>query len=72
MESFYAPRNPITGAFYMAHFNKHEEPYFIERDLVTTALDLQRLVFPWIEHTFDKDMLEKTVSWVQECDQEME
>ncbi|KAG0009279.1 hypothetical protein BGZ82_004120, partial [Podila clonocystis] len=22
MESFYAPRNPIIGVFYMAHFNK--------------------------------------------------
>ncbi|KAI1280072.1 hypothetical protein EDD11_001438, partial [Mortierella claussenii] len=33
MEAFYAPKNPTIGAFYMAHFNKPGERYFIERDL---------------------------------------
>ncbi|KAF9535224.1 hypothetical protein BGW38_010432, partial [Lunasporangiospora selenospora] len=33
MESFYAPKNPVIGVFYMAHFNKPDQPYLIERDL---------------------------------------
>ena len=72
MESFYAPKNPIIGAFYMAHFNKPSEPYLIERDLVTPPLELQRLIFPWIERTFDLDDPGKTPSWIVECDQEMQ
>ncbi|KAG9071718.1 hypothetical protein KI688_005933 [Linnemannia hyalina] len=71
MESFYAPKNLITGAFYMAHFNKPSEPYLIERDLVTPPLELQRLIFPWIERSFDLDDPGKTPSWIAECDQEM-
>ena len=71
MESFYAPKNPIIGAFYMAHFNKPSEPYLIERDLVTPPLELQRLIFPWIERSFDLDDPGKTLSWIAECDQEM-
>lgn len=43
MEAFYAPKSPITGAFYMAHFNKTNGPYCIERDLVMPPLELQRL-----------------------------
>ncbi|KAK3805719.1 MAG: hypothetical protein JOS17DRAFT_612678 [Linnemannia elongata] len=72
MESFYAPKNPIIGAFYMAHFNKPSEPYLIERDLVTPPLELQRLIFPWVERTFDLDDPGKTPSWIVECDQEMQ
>ncbi|ORY99697.1 hypothetical protein BCR41DRAFT_215009 [Lobosporangium transversale] len=72
MQAFYAPMIPITGAFYMAHFNKIDEPYFIERDLVTPPLALQRLIFPWIEDNFKTDMPQKTQSWIKECDQEME
>ncbi|KAF9079240.1 hypothetical protein BGX27_006748, partial [Mortierella sp. AM989] len=71
MESFYAPKNPIIGAFYMTHFHERQQPYVIERDLVTPPLELQRLIFPWIEHTFDKDMPQKTPSWIDECDKAM-
>lgn len=71
MEAYYVPKNPIIGAFYMAHFNKDNEPYFIERDSVVPPLSLQRLIFPWIESTFDNDMPEKTESWITECDQAM-
>ncbi|KAI8606631.1 hypothetical protein EDD21DRAFT_410014 [Dissophora ornata] len=49
-----------------------DEPYFIERDLVTPPLSLQPLIFPWIESSFNKDMPWKTDSWIKECDQEME
>ncbi|KAF9536139.1 hypothetical protein BGW38_010290, partial [Lunasporangiospora selenospora] len=71
MEAFYAPKNPIIGAFYMAHFNKPDKPYLLERDLVTPPLPLQRLIFPWIEHEFDGDDPGKTPSWIKECDEEM-
>ncbi|KAF9122110.1 hypothetical protein BGX30_002203 [Mortierella sp. GBA39] len=63
--------NPIIGAFYMAHFNKPNEPYLIERDLVTPPLELQRLIFPWIERSFDLDDPGKPPSWIAKCDQEM-
>ena len=75
LENFYAPKNPIIGVFYMAHFNKTEEPYFIVRDLVTPPLVLQRLIFPWIESSFDKDYENEPgerKEWVKECDKEME
>ncbi|KAF9921924.1 hypothetical protein BGZ67_000179 [Mortierella alpina] len=71
MEAYYVPKNPIIGAFYMAHFNKDNEPHFIERDSIVPPLSLQRLIFPWIESTFDNDMPDKTESWIQECDQAM-
>ncbi|CAO3571403.1 unnamed protein product [Mortierella alpina] len=71
MEAYYVPKNPIIGAFYMAHFNKDNEPYFIERDSVVPPLSLQRLIFPWIESTFDNDLPAKTESWIMECDQAM-
>ncbi|KAF9895658.1 hypothetical protein BX616_009130, partial [Lobosporangium transversale] len=58
------------GAFCMAQFGPNE-PYFIERDLVTPPLELQRLVFPWIEENFDKDMPERADSWREECTKEM-
>ncbi|KAG0253526.1 hypothetical protein BGZ95_006299, partial [Linnemannia exigua] len=47
------------------------EPYLVERDLITPPLELQRLLFPWIEHSFDLDDPGKTHSWILECDQEM-
>ncbi|KAG0366475.1 hypothetical protein BGZ54_005281 [Gamsiella multidivaricata] len=75
MENFYAPKNPIIGAYYIVHFNKSEEPCFIERDLVASPLTLQRLVFPWIEHASDKDYKdqpEKKKDWGKECNKETE
>jgi hypothetical protein len=71
MESFYAPKNPIIGAFYMAHFNKPSEPYLIERNLATPPLELQRLIFPWIEKNVRSGRPGKTPSWQIECEQEM-
>ncbi|KAF9999944.1 hypothetical protein BGZ79_006469 [Entomortierella chlamydospora] len=71
MEAAHPPELPIHGAFIMAHF-KENEGYFLERDLVTPPLPLQRFIFPWIENTFEKDMPERTASWVEECDREME
>lgn len=71
MENFYAPKNPIVGAFYMAHFNDRDAPYFIERDMVNPPLELQRKIFPWIETSF-KDIPDKDASWVEECNAEME
>ncbi|KAI7822734.1 hypothetical protein BC939DRAFT_503733 [Gamsiella multidivaricata] len=46
---------------------------FIERDLVTPPLQLQRLIFPWIEDTFvnDEGLSWKTPSWIEECDKEI-
>ncbi|KAF9969414.1 hypothetical protein BGZ73_008230, partial [Actinomortierella ambigua] len=70
MENFYAPKNPTRGAFCLAHFAPNE-PYILERDLVTPPIDLQRLLFPWIESNFDDDMSEKATSWREECVKEM-
>ena len=69
MEAFYAPRNPINGAFAMAHFKN--EPYFIERDLVTPPLELQRKIFSCIEDTFDVDHPELRDSWIKDCESQM-
>lgn len=69
MEAFYAPRNPINGAFMMAHFKN--EPYFIERDLVTPPLELQWKIFSWIEETFDVDHPELQDSWIKDCESQM-
>src|SRR5690554_3242564 len=72
MEAFYGPKNPIMGAFYMAHFNDHVNPYFIERDLVVPPLELQRLISPWIEYSFDKDQPSHAHVWKLECDAKMQ
>ncbi|GJJ75411.1 hypothetical protein EMPS_07769 [Entomortierella parvispora] len=73
MENFYAPKNPVIGAFYMAHFNHMDKPYLIERDLVTPPLDLQRQIFPWIEKVFDDPRIKRLApSWIKTCDEEME
>jgi hypothetical protein len=71
MENFYAPKNPIIGAFYMAHFNKKEEPYLIERDLVSPPKELQRLIFPWIEESFN-DLPDFAPEWKKLCVKEMD
>ncbi|KAG0010297.1 hypothetical protein BGZ82_003515, partial [Podila clonocystis] len=70
--AFYAPKNPVTGAFYMAHFNKPDEPYFIERNIHTPPLDLQRAIFPWIEDIFNVDQPGRKETWKKELDNEME
>lgn len=67
-EAFYAPKNPVTGAFYMAHFNKPDEPYFVDRNIHTPPLDLQRAIFPWIEDTFDVDQPGRKETWKKELD----
>ncbi|KAF9566214.1 hypothetical protein BGW38_008878, partial [Lunasporangiospora selenospora] len=41
------------------------------RDLVTPPLELQRLIFPWIERSFDSEDPGKRQSWIEECDEEM-
>ncbi|KAF8924619.1 hypothetical protein BGZ58_001617 [Dissophora ornata] len=69
MVVYYLPKNPAVGAFYMAHFNKIGESYFIKRDLVTPLLPLQHLSYPLIERAFNKDMPWRTDSWIKECDQ---
>ncbi|GJJ71713.1 hypothetical protein EMPS_04070 [Entomortierella parvispora] len=57
----------------MAHFNHMDKPYFIERDLVTPPLDLQRQVSPWIEKVFDDPRIKRLASsWIKTCDEEME
>ncbi|GJJ67805.1 hypothetical protein EMPS_00151 [Entomortierella parvispora] len=69
MEAVNAPRNPVNGAFAMAHFQN--EPYFVERDLVTPPLELQRKIFSWIEKTFDVDHPELRDSWIEDCQSQM-
>ncbi|GJJ67844.1 hypothetical protein EMPS_00190 [Entomortierella parvispora] len=69
MEAFYAPRNPVNGAFAMAHFQN--EPYFIERDFITPPLELQRKIFSGIEETFDVDHPELRDSWIEDCQSQM-
>ncbi|KAF9964554.1 hypothetical protein BGZ70_006308 [Mortierella alpina] len=62
--------NPVNAAFCLAHY-KDTEPYIIERDCVAPPLSLQRLIFPWIEHSFANDMPAKTEAWIKECDRAM-
>ncbi|KAG0304649.1 hypothetical protein BGZ99_002328, partial [Dissophora globulifera] len=71
--SFTSSHNKVeVGTFCMAHFRR-DEPYLIERDLVTPPLESQRLIFPWIEDAFmnDEEMRWKTESWIEECRKEM-
>lgn len=67
-QAFYAPKNPVMGAFYMAHFNKPDELYFIEHNIHTLPLDLQRAIFPWIKDTFDVDEPGCKETWKREFD----
>ncbi|KAF9404989.1 hypothetical protein BGZ94_003826 [Podila epigama] len=69
--AYYGPKNPFNSAFYMALFNKDNEPNVIERDSVIPPPSLQRLIVPWIEGSFQNDMPERTESWIKECDQDM-
>jgi hypothetical protein len=73
MMSFYAPKNPIKGAYYMAHFNGTDEPYILERDLVPPPPELQHMLFGWIEHVFDSDgpSDETAKAWHATCLAEM-
>ncbi|KAK3807502.1 MAG: hypothetical protein J3R72DRAFT_499432 [Linnemannia gamsii] len=73
MMSFYAPKNPIKGAYFMAHFNGTDEPCILERDLVPPPPELQRMLFGWIEHVFDSDGSsdETAEAWHATCLAEM-
>ncbi|KAF9108119.1 hypothetical protein BGX27_008457 [Mortierella sp. AM989] len=54
----------------MAMFKENEQ-YFLERDLVNPPLELRRLVFPWVESTFDEDDPGSRSSWIEDCNQGM-
>ncbi|KFH69369.1 hypothetical protein MVEG_04182 [Podila verticillata NRRL 6337] len=69
--SFYAPKNPIKGAYFMAHFNGTDEPYILERDLIPPPPELQQMVFDWIEHVFDGQGDEVIMAWHKTCIEEM-
>ncbi|KAG0009088.1 hypothetical protein BGZ81_003645, partial [Podila clonocystis] len=56
----------------MAHFNKPDEPYFIERNIHPPPLELQRAIFPWIEDIFNVDQPGRKETWKKELDNEME
>ncbi|KAG0312590.1 hypothetical protein BG000_006185, partial [Podila horticola] len=71
MMSFYAPKNPIKGAYFMAHFNGTDEPYILECDLVPPPPELQCMLFNWIEHIFDGSSDETVKAWHATCHAEM-
>ncbi|GJJ71587.1 hypothetical protein EMPS_03937 [Entomortierella parvispora] len=71
MMSFYAPKNPIKGAYYMAHFNGTDEPYILARDLAVPPAELQRLVFPWLEDAFNGCSDDVVKDWHKTCELEM-
>lgn len=71
MMSFYAPKNPIKGAYFMSHFNGTDEPYILDRDLVVPPPELQRLVFPWLEDAFNGSSEETVDAWHKTCALEM-
>ena len=71
MMSFYAPKNPIKGAYFMAHFNGTDEPYILERDLIPPPTELQVMLFGWIEHVFDGQDDGIIEAWHKTCMEEM-
>jgi len=71
MRSFYAPKNPIKGAYFMAHFNGTDEPYILERDLVPPPLELQCKIFSWVEDVFNGGSEEAIKAWHKTCSMEM-
>ncbi|KAH7030280.1 hypothetical protein BKA57DRAFT_226050 [Linnemannia elongata] len=71
MMSFYAPKNPIKGAYFMAHFNGTDEPYILERDLVPPPPELQVMLFGWIEQVFDGHDDRIVEAWHKTCMEEM-
>ncbi|KAG0271712.1 hypothetical protein BGZ96_005662, partial [Linnemannia gamsii] len=71
MMSFYAPKNPIKGAYFMAHFNGTDEPYILERDLIPPPQELQVMLFDWIEHVFDGHDDSIVDAWRKTCKEEM-
>ncbi|GJJ77567.1 hypothetical protein EMPS_09926 [Entomortierella parvispora] len=56
----------FPGAFAMAGF--HNERYRLARDCLTPPLELQRLVFPWIEDQCTED---NRAAWRKKCDEIM-
>ncbi|KAG0344951.1 hypothetical protein BG005_001563 [Podila minutissima] len=69
--SFYAPKNPIKGAYFMAHFSGTDEPYILEHDLIPPPPELQQMVFDWIKHVFDGQDEEVIMAWHKTCMEEM-
>ncbi|KAF9310710.1 hypothetical protein BG006_004751, partial [Podila minutissima] len=71
MMSFYAPKNPIKGAYFMAHFNGIDEPYILKHDLVPPPPELQVMLFGWIEQVFDGHDSSIVEAWHKTCMEEM-
>ncbi|KAG0048596.1 hypothetical protein BGZ83_006452 [Gryganskiella cystojenkinii] len=65
MMNFYAPKNPIKDAYFMAHFNGTDESHILERDLLSSPLEL------WIEHVFDGHEDSIAEGWHKTCLEEM-
>jgi len=61
MTVYYLSGLAIPGAFASAGF--HNEPYVLERDCEQPPVELQRLIFPWIEAQYPENP-----KWADECD----
>lgn len=65
MESFYLSALPTNFAVGMAGFLNR--PFALIRNAVDPPLELQRLIFPWIETAYG----ENNTHWLLECEKEM-
>jgi len=64
MTTYYLSGIAVPGAFAGAGF--HDENYCLDRDCLTPPLELQRLIFPWIESQYPDNL-----EWGSECDELM-
>lgn len=64
MTVYYLSGLAIPGAFANSGF--HEEPYILDRDCEVPPVELQRLIFPWIESQYPENP-----NWANECNDVM-
>ena len=64
MTVYYLSGLAVPGAFTSAGF--HDEPYVLDHDCNVPPVELQRLIFPWIESQFPENP-----NWVNECNDTM-
>ncbi|KAF9121787.1 hypothetical protein BG015_005733 [Linnemannia schmuckeri] len=69
MHQVYLDKQPITFALAMAGFSA--KPFHLRRNEVSPSLELQRLIFPFIEEAIGTPNSPENNQWRIECDQEM-
>ncbi|KAG0352353.1 hypothetical protein BGX24_007610, partial [Mortierella sp. AD032] len=69
MQQFYLQKVPTKFALQIAGFRT--KPFHLRRNEVAPSLDLQRLIFPFIESLIGKPDSQENENWRKECDDEM-